>query len=165
MFRFSVLVTVVILSSIGAVSGQGFLQASVQTVGIGCGPAAVIPDLSMTPPVIGGSSTISVMHSFNPSPIIVFMSPGAPVVPPLIIPGPVNPLGVCEVYLDLSNTFQFVTLSGNAIPPATTSFAIPNVPSLAGVSATLQAVVLVGPIFGGTPALVITNAVHATVGF
>jgi len=165
MFRCHVLVMLVILSSVGVVSAQAPIQASVQTVGFGCGPAAVIPNLSMTPPVIGGTATISVLHSFNPSPIIVFMSPGAPVFPPLSFPTALDPVGLCQVHLDISNTIQFVTLQGPAIPAATTSFPIPNFPALAGTTATLQAVVLVNPFPGPALPMVLTNAVHATIGF
>ena len=50
--------------------------ASSSQVGFGCGPAAVIPELNVTPPVIGGVSTLSVLHSLNPFPVLVFVSPG-----------------------------------------------------------------------------------------
>lgn len=143
----------------GAAAAQ---PASAVPVGFGCAPTAVIPDLSLTPPVLGGTATLSVVHSFNPSPIIVFASAGPPVVTTLGTPfGPSLP---CQLFVDPFTAFPFVILGGIAIPAATTTLTIPANPALAGAAFTLQAVILpaTNPI---GPLPVLTNGVHATLGF
>ena len=55
----------------GPLFAQGSTPASSTQVGLGCAPTAVIPELTMTPPVLGEDVTVGVLHSFNPSPIVV----------------------------------------------------------------------------------------------
>jgi len=139
----------------GAVLAQA--PATSQQVGLGCAPTAVIPDSNLTPPVLGGTATYSIFHSFNPSPAIVFASPGPPV---SVFLGAPWVLPLCVAFVDPATAFPFAS---PAVTPGSFSIPVPNDPALAGADVTFQAVILVSPLpFGQGP--ILTNGVHAVPG-
>jgi len=131
-------------------------------VGTGCAATAFQPALSVTPPVIRGTTTFGVAHSFNPVDGIVFASPGAAV----NLPIGNNPAtgAPCALYVDPTTAVEFVRFTAAANPNLNLTLNVPADPTLAGLSFTFQAALLLPPSFG-VPGPTITNGVTVTLGF
>ena len=121
------------------------VTAATGTLGAGCGiPSA--PQLTVTPPILGGTMTMSLSHPIASSPYWLFAS--APPVTPYV-----SPASGCAIYVDLLNPANFFTAFSGTLDQLgewTIALPVPSDPLLAGVPVIFQAAVFGsgGPLAG-----------------
>lgn len=127
------------------------ITASVQTIGQGCGgPGPVTPILTATAPVLGATSSVTVFVGIPNAPVFIFTSP----------PGaPVSTFFGCDVYLDITQLQQLLSLQTNASGAANMHVPVPNIPCLAGFTFLAQAC------FDVPGQMIFTNALQIQLGF
>jgi len=138
--------------------GQVFIYASrtlasIQVPGPGCLNGSP-PQLSSTPPILGGTVTLSVTQAPPALAGALFVS-NVPLQPYVIAPG-------CSIWVD---PLAFDTLASFTTDPAgqwALALSLPNLPALAGVRFALQAAV--APT-GSPLGLDLTNGLYLTLGY
>jgi hypothetical protein len=121
-------------------ASYGPLAARAQSVGLGCG--AVPPSLTATAPVLGGSSTLSMVGAPPNQSVVLALAGGSP---------QWASLGACTLQVDL-NAMILLDVVGASNGAGQWGFVlpIPFVPAWAGTSVTAQALPLLtnGPFLG-----------------
>lgn len=133
---------------------QVAVPASSTPVGAGCGLQAVPPQLAITPPVLGGTTTLSVSITTPGTPGTLFGAPGQSVSIPLGTTG-------CTAFVDPLQALPFFPFVTDGSGSWSTSLALPSDPSLAGLTVTFQALLSPTPSLHGFD---LTNGVTVVLG-
>jgi hypothetical protein len=140
-------------------SGSTLAPASVTPLGTGCWTPALVPSLSLAAPILGQIASVAVMSA--PIPSFGWLAVGPPLVVPVLLPSGPLLTGTCNVWIDpTAHGVLSVFLPDGTGSWSLSNFVLPSIPTLAGTSLALQAVLF--PAGGG---LAFTNAALATLGY
>jgi hypothetical protein len=130
-------------------------EAGLALLGGGCGVGSAPLLGAAVPPVVGTFFQVTVSGATANAPLVLFAVPGTP--PPLPLPG-------CVVHVNGPGLLSVASGSTDAGGAWSMGLVVPEDHLLAGLDATLQALVVVpgGPLLGAGEA---SNGLHLTLGF